>query len=241
MPSDNLIFLFLIAVLGLLALILNYVITTREEEKAAKSARMKWLKDQSEHTLNALSVLKEINCRSDIIDKLNQHALSLIEEIGILAPDSDLMTDISKIKDSTDRARPKPEAFTNDRAVRKAQIYIRFAEKLFREMVSKGKITASLAKSYQLELYWLNITLVADAHYTHAIDQIQKNDKLTALAHLKHAKAMLVRATVPKRQKQDRLDKVQAQLDLLQPRKDFGRGALADSMETYHEQKQRQL
>lgn len=233
MLSDNLIYVFLIAALGLAALSVNFVITSREKYKETRNSRLKWLKEQSEHTLNALAVLKEINCRGDITDKLNQHALSLIEEIGVLAPDSELMTDVSKIKDSTDRTRPKQEPFNNDRAVRKAQIYINFAEKLIIDMANKGKMTPQLAHTYQQELYWLNISMVADAHITQGRTLMQQGDNLGALSHYKHAKAILVRAAVPQRQKQDRLQPVQQLIDKLQPKRDFGPGALADSIDAY--------
>lgn len=233
MLSDNLLYVFLIAALGLAALSVNYIITSRERFKENRNARLKWLKEQSEHTLNALAVLKEINCRGDIIDKLNQHALSLIEEIGVLAPDSELMTDISKIKDTTDRARPKQDAFNNDRAVRKAQIYINFAEKLIVDMSNKGKMTAHLAHTYQQELYWLNVSMVADAHITQGKTLMQQGDKLAALSHFKHAKAILVRAAVPAQQKRDRLQPLQGLIDQLQPKRDLGPGALAETLDAY--------
>lgn len=233
MLSNNLLYVFLIAALGLAALTVNYVITSREREREYRNTRLKWLKEQSEHTLNALSVLKEINCRGDIIDKLNQHALSLIEEIGVLAPDSELMTEVSKIKDTTDRTRPKQDPFNNDRAVRKAQIYINFAEKLIIDMANKGKMTAQLAHTYQQELYWLNVSMVADAHIIQGKALMQQGDKVAALTHLKHAKAMLVRAAVPQHQKRDRLLPLQGLIDQLQPKKDLGPGALAETLDAY--------
>lgn len=233
MLSDNLLYVFLIAALGLAAISVNYIITSRERDKEYRNTRLKWLKEQSEHTLNALSVLKEINCRGDIIDKLNQHALSLIEEIGILAPDSELMTEVSKIKDSADRTRPKQEPFNNDRAVRKAQIYINFAEKLIIDMANKGKMTPQLAHTYQQELYWLNISMLADAHITQGRSLMQQGDKIAALTHFKHAKAILVRAAVPQQQKRDRLIPLQGFIDQLQPKKDTGPGALAETLDAY--------
>lgn len=238
MLSDNLLYVFLIAALGLAALSVNYIITSRERDKAYRNTRLKWLKEQSEHTLNTLSVLKEINCRGDIIDKLNQHALSLIEEIGILAPDSELMIEVSKIKDSTDRTRAKQEPFNSDRAVRKAQIYVNFAEKLITDMSKKGKMTEQLAQTYKQELYWLNVSMLADAHITQGKAVMQQGDKIASLTHFKHAKAILVRAAVPQQQKRDRLIPLQALIEQLQPKKDLGPGALAETLDAYLNEQQ---
>lgn len=233
MLSDNLLYLLLIAALGLGALVINHLLTTREQMRESRGKRLKWLKEQAEHTLNSLAILKEINCRTDIIDRLNQHALALIEEIAVLAPDSELMTEISKVKDSTDRTRPRQDAPKSDREVKKAQIYITFAEKLIIDMADKGKMTAHLARAYQQELYWLNICMVADAHNYQAQQLIEGKDSIGALSHLKHAKALLLKAMVPQRQKQERLRQVQSLIDQIQPKRDYGPGRLAESVDAY--------
>ncbi|KAA0875829.1 DNA topoisomerase I [Nitrincola tapanii] len=233
MLGDNLLYVILLAALGLAALLVNHVLTTREKDRAERNERLKWLKEQAEHTLNALSVLRELNCRSDITDKLNQHALSLIEEIGILAPESDLMSDISKVKESADRTRIRQEPLNNDKAVKRAQIYLNFAETLIGDMANKGRMSPLLVESYQRELYWINQSMVADAHQAQARALLDKGDRLEALTHLKHAKAILVRAAVPQRQKQERLNQVQALIDQLQPKRDYGSGTLADSLDAY--------
>ncbi|TCK09470.1 DNA topoisomerase I [Marinobacterium mangrovicola] len=233
MLSDNLLYVVLIALVGLAALAANYVITTREAQNKFRANRLKWLKQQSEHTLNALAVLKEVGSRPDIIDKLNQHAMSLIEEINALAPDSDLMQEIVRSKESTDRIQKRPGGLESDRAVRRAQIYLNFAEKLLLEMGKKGRITPQLAQAYQQELYWLNVSMVTEAHINQA-ERMQKNgERHGALAHYKHAKAVLVRATVPQQQKQALQQRLQQEIDKLQPKRDYGAGALADSLDDY--------
>lgn len=233
MLRDNLVFIILIAVVGVAALLINYFINLRENQQESRSSRLRWLKEQAEHTLNALAILKEADCREDITDKLNQHALALIEEIGVLAPDSELMTDVSRMKETSDRARPTQGAFDSDRAVKRAQIYITFAEKLLIDMANRGKMTPQLAINYQQDLYWLNLSLVADAHLAHSAKLEQGGDKIGALSHLKHAKAILVRAKVTQRQKQPKLDQVQAIIDRIQPPKDFGPGKLAAALDDY--------
>lgn len=233
MLSDNLMYVVLIALVGLAALAANYVITTREAQNKFRNERLKWLKQQSEHTLNALAILKEVGCREDIVDKLNQHAMSLIEEISALAPDSDLMAEIARSKESTDRVKRRPGGLESDRAVRRAQIYLNFAEKLLIEMGRKGRLTPQLAKTYQQELYWLNVSMVTEAHITQAERMIAGGEKHGALAHYKHAKAVLVRATVSQQQKQPMMQKLQNEIDKLQPKRDYGGGALADSIDSY--------
>ncbi|MBR9828572.1 MAG: DNA topoisomerase I [Oceanospirillales bacterium] len=233
MLGDNLYLVIMIAGVGILALVVNYVVTSREQESEARKERLSWLKTQAEHTLNALSVLKESGCRQDIIDKLNQHAMALIEEISLLAPDSELMTQISELKETSDRTKVDKSRFNSDRAVKRAQIYINFAEKLIVQMAKAGKMTGQLARTYQQELYWLNVSLVADAHQHQANRLSEMGDKHTALTHLKHAKAVLVRATAPQRQKQPKLDEIQASIERIQPKRNFGSGALAESLDDY--------
>ncbi|MBV1786517.1 DNA topoisomerase I [Marinobacterium sp. D7] len=233
MLSDNLMYVVLIALVGMAALAANYVITTREAQNKFRSERLKWLKQQSEHTLNALSILKEVGCRSDIVEKLNQHAMSLIEEISALAPDSELMTEIARNKESTDRVKRRQGGLESDRAVRRAQIYLNFAEKLLIEMGRKGRLTPQLAKAYQQELYWLNVSMVTEAHVNQAQRLLASGEKHGALAHYKHAKAILVRATISQQQKQVLLNQLQSEIDKLQPKRDYGAGALADSIDNY--------
>ncbi|MBV0931949.1 DNA topoisomerase I [Marinobacterium weihaiense] len=233
MLGDNLYLVLLIAGVGILALVVNYVVTTREQESEARRERLDWLQTQAEHTLNALAVLKETGCRQDIVDKLNQHAMALIEEISLLAPDSELMTQVSDLKETSDRTRPDKTRLNSDRAVKRAQIYINFAEKLLIQMAKAGKMTGQLARTYQEELYWLNVSLVADAHRHQATRLLEMGDKHTALTHLKHAKAVLVRATAPQRQKKPKLDEIQASIDGIQPRRNYGAGALAESLDDY--------
>ncbi|MBA4501921.1 DNA topoisomerase I [Marinobacterium marinum] len=233
MLGDNLYLVILLAGVGILALVVNYILTTREQQSEARRERLNWLQTQAEHTLSALAILKETGCRQDIVDKLNQHAMALIEEISLLAPDSELMTQVGDLKETSDRSRPDRTRFNSDRAVKRAQIYINFAEKLIIQMAKAGKMTGQLARTYQQELYWLNVSLVADAHQHQATRLMDMGDKHTALSHLKHAKAVLVRAGVPQRQKQPKLDELQVSIDRIQPKRDWGAGALADSLDDY--------
>jgi hypothetical protein len=233
MLSDNLLYVVLIALVGCAALAVNYVITHREAQTKFRNERLKWLRQQAEHTLNALAVLKEVGCPADIVDKLNQHALSLIEEISALAPESDLMAEIARSKENTDRVQKRQSGLESDRAVRRAQIYLNFAEKLLVEMGRKGRLTPQLAQSYQQELYWLNVSMVTEAHITQAERLLKSGEKHAALAHYKHAKALLVRSTVPQHQKKPLQERLQAEIDRLQPRPDYGAGALADSIDDY--------
>lgn len=233
MLGDNLYLVILIAGVGILALAINHVLTSREQQAEARRERLSWLQTQAEHTLHALAILREAGCRQDIIDKLNQHAMALIEEISLLAPDSELMNEISQLKERSDRSRPDKSGFNSDRAIKRAQIYINFAEKLILQMAKGGKMTAQLARTYQAELYWLNVSLVADAHRQQATRLLESGDKLAALSHLKHAKAVLVRATVPQPQKQPHLDSLQAEIDSIQPRRNWDSSALAESLDDY--------
>jgi len=148
MLGDNLYLVIMLAGVGILALVVNFVLTTREQESEARRERLDWLKTQAEHTLSALAVLKESGCRQDIVDKLNQHAMALIEEISLLAPDSELMTQVSDLKETSDRTRADKSRFNSDRAVKRAQIYINFAEKLIIQMAKAGKMTGQLARTY---------------------------------------------------------------------------------------------
>ncbi|WP_297311426.1 DNA topoisomerase I [Neptuniibacter sp.] len=229
--NDNILYVVLIAVVGLIAITVNFVITTREQQEEAKDKRLTWLKGQAEHILQAIAVLREADCKQEIIHKINEHATSLLEEVAMLAPDSELFHSLSKQKDTADQAFASPNVFDSDRSLKRAQIYINFAEKLVLQLARGGKITLTLARSYQQELYWLRITVVADAHLAQGEKFLESEDSMTAVSHFRHAKALLVRANIPNHNKKSRLDKVNALIEKIQPRKPRSMGTLADSMD----------
>ena len=231
--NDNILYVVLIAVVGLIALTVNFIITTREQQEDAKEKRLTWLKGQAEHILQAIAVLREANCKPDIINKINEHATSLLEEVAMLAPDSELFHSLSKQKDTADQAYASADVFDSDKSLKRAQIYINFAEKLVLQLAKGGKITLTLARSYQQELYWLRITVVADAHIAQGEKYLGSEDPMTAVSHFRHAKALLVRANIPHHNKKSRLDMVNAQIEKIQPKRQKSKGTLADSMDRF--------
>jgi polyhydroxyalkanoate synthesis regulator phasin len=231
--NDNILYVVLIAVVGLIALTVNFIITTREQQEEAKEKRLTWLKGQAEHILQAVAVLREANCKPDIINKINEHATSLLEEVAMLAPDSELFHSLSKQKDTADQAYASADVFDSDKSLKRAQIYINFAEKLVLQLAKGGKITLTLARSYQQELYWLRITVVADAHIAQGEKFLGSEDSMTAVSHFRHAKALLVRANIPHHNKKSRLDIVNAQIEKIQPKRQKSKGTLADSMDRF--------
>jgi hypothetical protein len=233
MSQDNLIYIVIIALIGAIALGINYFISQREHNTSVKSARLTWLRNQTFYTLDTIATLKAAGCKPEILDKLNQHAMILIEEISTLAPDSDLMTQVNNQKETADRTVPGQGVFSSDKDLKRFQIYINFTEKLLSQMVKKNKLSPQLAKNYGEELYWLNISVVAEAHIHQAHSFLHSDEKLTALSHLKHAKAVIVRAMVSQQKKQPVLDRIQPQIDDIQPRKVSHGGALADSLDNF--------
>ncbi len=231
MFNDNIIYVVLIAVVGLIAITVNFVITTREQQEDAKDKRLTWLKGQAEHILQAIAVLREANCKPEIIQKINEHATSLLEEVAMLAPDSELFQALSQQKDTADKAFASAEVFDSDRSLKRAQIYINFAEKLVLQLARGGKVTPALARSYQQELYWLRITVVADAHLSQGDKFKNAEDLMTAVSHYRHAKALLVRANIPMQNKKPRLEKVEQLIESIQPKRARSQGTLADSLD----------
>ena len=229
--NDNLIYVFLIAVVGLVALIVNFIITTREQQEDAKDKRLTWLQGQAEHIFQALAVLREADCKQEIIHKINEHATSLLEEVAMLAPESELFQSLSQQKEAADKAHSSPHVFDSDKALKRAQIYINFAEKLVLQLAQGRKITLTLARSYQQELYWLRTTVVADAHIAQGEKFLRADDQMTALSHYRHAKALLVRATIPNHNKKSRLDQVNGAIEKIQPKRAKSQGTLAASMD----------
>lgn len=219
--------------MALIAITVNYVITTREQQEEAKDKRLTWLKGQAEHILQAIAVLREADCKQEIIQKINEHATSLLEEVAMLAPESELFHSLSKQKDTADQAYATPGVFASDRSLKRAQIYINFSEKLVLQLAKGGKITLTLARSYQQELYWLRITIVADAHVAQGEKFLGSEDTMTAVSHFRHAKALLVRANIPHHNKKSRLDKVNEYIEKIQPRKPRSQGTLAESMDRF--------
>ncbi|MGH1463135.1 MAG: DNA topoisomerase I [Neptuniibacter sp.] len=231
--NDNILYVVLIAVVGLIALTVNFIITTREQQNDAKDKRLTWLKGQAEHILQAIAVLREADCKQEIINKINEHATSLIEEVAILAPDSELYHALSKQKDTADQAYASAGVFDSDKSLKRAQIYINFSEKLVLQLAKGGKITLTLARSYQQELYWLRITVVADAHIVQGEKFLSSDDTMTAISHFRHAKALLVRANIPLHNKKSRLDAVNEAIEKIQPKRSKSTGTLADSMDRF--------
>lgn len=231
MLQDNLIFLFSLIAVGFVALLVNNFFSTREQQQEYRNKRLKELNKKSAETLESLAVLKEANCRAEITDAIGGYVVSMIEEIATLAPDSELLQDISAQKESTDRITAVPGGFNNDRALKKAQIHIQHAEQLCIEMAHAGKISVSRARQFQHDLYWLHVCVFADAHITQGDFYLARNDKLIAKSHYKHAKAMVARANVPQKQKQAYIDKIRDLLNQARPSSAMATGNLAASVD----------
>lgn len=219
MLQDNMVYVILLAVVAVVALTANYILTIKEEQNKQKGERLKFLASQAEHIIQAVSVLREADCKSDIVEKIDEHLMALIDEIGMLAPDSPMFANLSQQKSAADNAIASDLVFSTDRALKRAQIYINFSEKLVLQMARGGKITMSLAKNYQQELYWLKVIIVVNAHIAQGNRYKQQKDELTAFTHYKHAKALLIGATLPAHNKRERMTELQALIDEVEPRR----------------------
>lgn len=231
MLKDNILFVILLAVVGVIALTINYIISTQELQDEAKKERLKWLQQQSEHLFHALTILRELDCKEAIVDKLDEHAMALLEEISLLAPDSELLEKMAELKDTADSALPTTRTLDSDRNLKRAQIYINFSEKMIISLAKGGRLTTTLAKSYQQELYWLKTTMVVDAHLHQGERFLAAADKLTALSHFKHAKAVLMRANIPPHYKASRMSRINGEVEKLQPKRTKYQGTLAESID----------
>ncbi|WP_299196882.1 DNA topoisomerase I [uncultured Amphritea sp.] len=240
MLQDNLIFLFSLIAVGFIALLVNHFFSTREQQQEYRSKRLRELNQKSGEALETLAILKEANCRSEISDALSGYIVSMIEEISILAPDSDLLQDISAQKESTDRVSPVPGGFNNDRALKKAQIHVQHAEKLCIEMAQLGKLSVSRAKQFQHDLYWLHVCVFVDAHINQGNYYLERDDKLIAMSHYKHAKAMIARANVPQKQKQVYVDRIRDLLNKARPSSAMATGNLAASLDQLAQKENRE-
>lgn len=221
MLIENIAYIIAIVCVGVLAISLNYFITNKEQDTSDRQERLTWLNEQATRTLEAMKALKEAGCKPEIIEKLNQHVTLQIEEISTLAPDSDIMTQINQKKEVTDSTFASTSHLNNDRELKRIQIYISYTERLVKQMVRTRSVSTKLGKSYMSELYWLNIRNVVDAHRSQAERVLDHSDNLTALSHLKHAKAILFRAQVAHSLKQERLDDIQVKINKLEPQKTF--------------------
>ncbi|NVK41312.1 MAG: DNA topoisomerase I [Oceanospirillaceae bacterium] len=233
MLQDNLTYIILIAVVGLAALLTSHVISSREKDASARAERLKWLLQQSEHCFNALMIMRAAGCKSEIVERVDAHAQTLLDEMEVLAPGSDALSSARTLKASADRATASSVPMNSDRAIKRASIYIRFASRLLEEMAKADKLSSQLAASYAQELHWLNVSIVATAHLAQGQKSLSAEDRPAALSHLKHAKAVLTRAMVPQQLKQDRLQQIQSLLDSLEPRQPRPRGTLADDLDGY--------
>lgn len=119
MYNDTLFYVVILAAVLLAALGLNAFLDFRNDLNTKRRARLKWLSEQSAHTLNALAVLKQAGCRADIVEKLDQHAMSLIEEMIALSPKLNLGA-----PDPTEAsAAIAPQQLTSDRAIKRADLH----------------------------------------------------------------------------------------------------------------------
>lgn len=219
MLIENIGYIIAIVCVGVIAIAANYYITNRELDTHNRQERLTWLNEQATRTLEAIKALKEAGCKPEIVEKLNQHVTIQIEEISTLAPDSEIMSQINQKKEITNSTQASTHHLNNDRELKRIQIYITYTEKLIKQMVKVRTINMKLGKSYMSELYWLNIRNVVDAHRTQADRVMDNKDILTAISHLKHAKAILFRAQVSQSTKQERLDSIQAKLNELEPQR----------------------
>ncbi len=64
-------------------------------------------------------------------------------------------------------------------------------------MANKGKLKIARAKQFQQDLYWLHVCVFADAHIEQGDYYLDRDDKLVAMSHYKHAKAIIARTNVP--------------------------------------------
>ncbi len=216
---DNIMYVVLLAVVGVIALTANYIIATREQQQKAKEERLKFLSVQAEHTIQTLSVLREANCKSDIVHKIDEHAMSQIEEVGMLAPDSPLYADLTEQKNGADNTVADDAAFASDKSLKRAQIYINFSEKLILQMARHSKLTVSLARSYQQELYRMKVSVVVGAHMSQGMRYKDREEPLVALSHFKHAKALLVGSALPPIMKKERLAELQTLITEVEPKR----------------------
>ncbi|MEM5527737.1 DNA topoisomerase I [Gammaproteobacteria bacterium AS21] len=231
---ENIGYIIAIICVGVFAISLNYFLTNREQDINNKEERLIWLNEQATRTIEAMKALKEASCKPEIIEKLNQHVTLQIEEISTLAPDSDIMNQINKKKEVTDSTTPTDIHLHNDRELKRIQIYITYTERLVKQMVKTRNINMKLGKSYMSELYWLNIRNVVDAHTTQAKRVIGSADSLTALSHLKHAKAILFRAHVSQALKQDRLDEIQRMVLEIEPLKEKYSDPIDEELDNFY-------
>lgn len=231
---ENIGYIIAIICVGVFAISLNYFLTNREQDINNKEERLIWLNEQATRTIEAMKALKEASCKPEIIEKLNQHVTLQIEEISTLAPDSDIMYQINKKKEVTDSTTPTDIHLHNDRELKRIQIYITYTERLVKQMVKTRNINMKLGKSYMSELYWLNIRNVVDAHTTQAKRVMSSADSLTALSHLKHAKAILFRAHVSQALKQERLDEIQRMVLQIEPLKEKYSDSIDEELDNFY-------
>ncbi|WP_432473887.1 DNA topoisomerase I [Amphritea sp. HPY] len=230
MLQDNLIFIIIIAAVGLTALLINFFIASKEQREERRIKRLNYLQHHSEDALNTLAVLREANCREEIIEKISQYTVKMIEDIALLAPESPILEQISTQKENTDRLSPVPGGFSNDRSLKRVQIYIQHAEKILIEMTKQGFLAVSTAKQFQQDLYWLHVTVFADAHIAQGNHYLERDDKLIAMSHYKHAKAIITRTNVPQRKKQPHLDHIRTLLNKARPSSALAASTLASSL-----------
>jgi DNA topoisomerase IA len=140
----------------------------------------------------------------------------------VASPDTDLRLQVSK---AAGKAK-----FSNDKDLKRFQIYINYTEKLLKKMLDQNKISPSQAKGYGQELYWLSILVVAEAHIQQAHQLLNNGERLMAYSHLKHAKAVLVRSMVSQTKKQPKLDEIQPLIKELEPKKTVYEGTLGDKV-----------
>lgn len=231
MLQDNLLYVILISIVGIVAITVNYFISTREQQAEAKDHRLTWLKQQCESVFAAIKILREVDCNPELIDKLNVHVMAMYDEIAMLAPDSELLAHMTQLKEDADQALPSGHLLDSDRAVKKVQIYIGFVDKLVVQLAYAGRLSPALAKTYRRELYMLKIAVVADAHMQQGHNLLAGGDTNTSLSHFKHAKAILLKANMPHKEKQARLEKVNHEIEKIQPKRAKSQGTLADSID----------
>ncbi len=184
----------------IIAMLLYYFFNRQQQRGLQHALTAQHLKQQAAQLLNALAILKQLECPATLNELLNQEALQLLTQIDRLNPAIGLIEKLHK--QSRIGAVPQQRIhLDSDRSLQKAQLAIRFAGHYIRQRRNSGSIPKAAYDEARRQLQWLDGKTLIDTHIKIGKRLLDNNKPIVATRRFRRAKTAIGRlSSTPYRQ-----------------------------------------
>ncbi|MEH6471834.1 MAG: hypothetical protein V7752_11335 [Halopseudomonas sp.] len=193
MASENtsLLMISLVAIL-IIALLANYYVHQHQEQKLQRALLAKKLRFEAEKLLDALTILKQLQCPRSVIDLLNSEVAEILGKLNQLRPQSSVIEQIqSQIPMGTGESQSLN--LENDSAMKKAHTAIHFAIRFAHQRRSHGALSGIKCDELSRELQWLDSKIEIDTHINAGKRLLESDKPAVATSRFKQAKTVIGR------------------------------------------------